>query len=1064
MTEINPKQIKVPFTELNKIIHISDIHIRLFKRHQEYREVFETLYEELKLKGQLFEDSIIIVSGDVLHCKTDLSPEMVVLASNFLRRLADISTTIVIAGNHDLNLSNSFRLDSITPLIKNISHPNLYYLKNSGIYTIADTDFALFSIIGDKKEWPKLRHCKSPNKIALMHAPVNNSKTDTGYTITSRHADMSMFNGYDLVLLGDIHKHQILQEYDKKNKSPLIAYCGSLIQQNHGENLQGHGWLEWDVKNRSFEFHELKNEYGYATVVIENDKMPDLSHIPSKPRLRIFVKDLDTSKIKKIESIIRKKFNIQEFVVNKMCDVHSTSDVIQNVEMINVHDIEIQNSLIEEYLSRNSSLVDNVVMDRIFEINRQLNSKIASEELPRNIRWKPLSFEFSNMFSYGNDNILDFESMSGVHGLFSPNATGKTASFDALMFCLYDKTPRAFKASHIMNNRKNKFKSLLRFEINGVEYSIKRNGKRKPNGDVKVEVDFWKNEGGIDISLNAEDRRSTNAVIRKYVGTYEDFILTNLSLQNNNALFIDKSQSERKDLLSQFMGINIFDLLYQQALDEMKEATGAIKMMNRENTAHSLTDVQTEIESLTCKYNEIDLVVRYKKEELDNINSTITRLYEKKAPLDLETVDIGKLESTKEILSDELRNINTNFLTLKQQSVELRNQSGSLSDSIEMYNDMDIITKHEDMVKSNNMFQEVQGELKLIISKIETKQSQFDHMIMHDFDPNCEFCVKNNNKLAQTTSKLQKDLLLHKMEQDKIEPRVKELKDLMGNYSDVMEDFSMFRKIQSNILNVDLHLLKICTNISDLNNKIITKKNKLKEIEQNIKKYYKVIDLIQKNAKIEEEIGIWEQKQDELEQELKLNEIQLRGLHGQLQVQKSLKTKILQQLTDMEDLEKTIHAYQYYIEAIRRNGIPYELISKIIPFIESEVNNILSQIVDFKISLEVDGKNINGKMVYDDDRHWPLEMASGMERFISSLAIRVALITISNLPKPSFLIIDEGLGALSSENLISMHTLFSILKNQFEFIIIISHLDVVQDIADHLIEIQVENGYSKINY
>ncbi len=166
----------------------------------------------------------------------------------------------------------------------------------------------------------------------------------------------------------------------------------------------------------------------------------------------------------------------------------------------------------------------------------------------------------------------------------------------------------------------------------------------------------------------------------------------------------------------------------------------------------------------------------------------------------------------------------------------------------------------------------------------------------------------------------------------------------------------------------------------------------------------------------------------------------------------------------MENLEETIHAYEYYIDAVKRDGVPYELIGKIIPSIESEVNNILSQITDFTVALELDGKNINGRICYSDDRQWSLELSSGMERFISSLAIRVALITVSNLPKPNFLIIDEGLGTLSIDNLMSMHMLFSILRNQFDFLVIISHLEAVRDMVDSLMEIRMDNGYSQINY
>jgi DNA repair exonuclease SbcCD ATPase subunit len=150
------------------------------------------------------------------------------------------------------------------------------------------------------------------------------------------------------------------------------------------------------------------------------------------------------------------------------------------------------------------------------------------------------------------------------------------------------------------------------------------------------------------------------------------------------------------------------------------------------------------------------------------------------------------------------------------------------------------------------------------------------------------------------------------------------------------------------------------------------------------------------------------------------------------------------------------------MEAVGRDGIPYELMSKAIPNIEAEINNILTQIVDFTISLEVDGKNIVGKLNYDYDRIWPLENSSGMERFISSLAIRVALMNASNLPKSNFLIIDEGLGTLDAENLGSMHTLFGILKAQFDFLIVISHLDAVRDMVDNLIEIKREDGFSYI--
>ena len=110
-----------------------------------------------------------------------------------------------------------------------------------------------------------------------------------------------------------------------------------------------------------------------------------------------------------------------------------------------------------------------------------------------------------------------------------------------------------------------------------------------------------------------------------------------------------------------------------------------------------------------------------------------------------------------------------------------------------------------------------------------------------------------------------------------------------------------------------------------------------------------------------------------------------------------------------------------------------------------------------------DGKNINCHIAYDDDRVWPLELSSGMERFISSLAMRVALINVSNLPRGNFLAIDEGWGTMDSDNLNSVYSLFQYLKSQFQFTFIVSHIEQMRDAVDSLLEIKKESGFSSVN-
>ena len=135
--------VKVPFRKLKKVFHISDIQIRNLKRHREYGLVFEELYKEVR---KYPENSAVYIGGDIAHSKTDMSPELVDQLSRLFKNLSDIVPTIIIAGNHDCNLNNRSRMDVLTPIVDNLNHPNLHYLKDSGVYKCADVKFVVWDV------------------------------------------------------------------------------------------------------------------------------------------------------------------------------------------------------------------------------------------------------------------------------------------------------------------------------------------------------------------------------------------------------------------------------------------------------------------------------------------------------------------------------------------------------------------------------------------------------------------------------------------------------------------------------------------------------------------------------------------------------------------------------------------------------------------------------------------------------------------------------------------------------------------------------------------------------
>ena len=152
-----------------------------------------------------------------------------------------------------------------------------------------------------------------------------------------------------------------------------------------------------------------------------------------------------------------------------------------------------------------------------------------------------------------------------------------------------------------------------------------------------------------------------------------------------------------------------------------------------------------------------------------------------------------------------------------------------------------------------------------------------------------------------------------------------------------------------------------------------------------------------------------------------------------------------------------------FIQAVSKKGIPLQIISSQLPIINTEIAKILQDVVGFTVELEADASSNSMDIFinYGDSRRI-IECASGMEKMVSSLAIRVALINISSLPKTDLLIIDEGFGALDAMNIEACNRLLVSLKRWFKNILVISHVDAVKDEVDNVLEITKRGKDSRI--
>lgn len=245
---------------INKIIHFSDLHLRLFKEHARYRMVLTEAMNEWKVESP----DRIVFTGDLVHSKNQMTPELLEIVSWTLTECAKICKTIVLIGNHDFLENNLDRMDTISPIVDNLDNDNIVYYKNRGTYEDDNVLWCVYSLM-DENIPPEIPEETHKVKIGLFHGQIEGSTTDIGFKFENGYP-LDSFIGLDLVLAGDIHKRQTYDIKDGK-KAYMV---GSLVQQNFGESVRNHGYGIYDIKKDKYIFKDVDGPEPYLTFKIND--------------------------------------------------------------------------------------------------------------------------------------------------------------------------------------------------------------------------------------------------------------------------------------------------------------------------------------------------------------------------------------------------------------------------------------------------------------------------------------------------------------------------------------------------------------------------------------------------------------------------------------------------------------------------------------------------------------------------------------------------------------------------------------------------------------------------
>lgn len=694
-------QLKQTNDTISHIVHISDIHIRLYNRQKEYTDIFQKLFQKIKEIKTEIPNLIIIITGDLLHSKNILSPESILITQQFLQKLSEITTTLLIAGNHDALLTNNQREDSITAITKNIDIPNFHYLKYTGVYIYENLAIVVNSIIDNKWIFARdiQRRETTTHTIALYHGPVGVCETGVGFRMRGEKL-VDDFEGYDYALLGDIHKFQFLDPEEKR-----IAYASSLIAQNFSEWNHPHGLLLWDLFNGNHQYHEIPNAFGFFVFNLHNNQIflekealqledipTHIQHLESGINLKLNINECSPDFIASVNYIVKKTIKdariIHNYITNEEKGNGNGATTVNGTRSENIQMGMTHAELLSQYLAETYKSLKQTDVEYIIGKYNQYNidAEIANDrELAH---WELIDIEFSNMFGYGPNNFIDFSKFNSNSqtpiGIIAPNSHGKSSLIDIILFTLFTKFSRTRGtgvSKDIINIHCNNFQSKLNFKIGSEKYTIIKEGKREMSDKIKItKNDFYKvDEMGQMVLLTDEDRKKTDKVIQDLIGSYDDFIFTNVQLQNNTNSFKEMTDKERKEYLYKVLKLNVWNDIIKMISDITKPMRNAITFLEKSTEHKSRDDYGCKIKEIDDEMKILIETIREGKLNKDELIEEQSALRNNLAPNITEKYNIEKignenksLQSSIESKSQEIKNISTKIKEFDEKLTGLR--------------------------------------------------------------------------------------------------------------------------------------------------------------------------------------------------------------------------------------------------------------------------------------------------------------------------------------------------------------------------------------------------------
>ena len=780
--------------------------------------------------------------------------------------------------------------------------------------------------------------------------------------------------------------------------------------------------------------------------------------MPTNARLRLVSdNNLPLDVMRKAVDVAKHKFGPESIsflnrAAGKRGDVEDLTD---GLGAQNLRDPEVQQELISEYLK--DYQVNSDTLSKVYELNSKYNVQVeAKEDISRNVNWELVRFEWSNLFNYGENNSVDFNNVNGIVGIFGKNFSGKSSIIDAILFTMFNTTSKNERKNvNVVNQNRDWGEGKLTIIIDNKTYTIHRKVtkyiKKSKDGEsieAKTELDFSVYDAVLNetTSLNGTTRNETDAAIRRHFGTIDDFLISSMSSQHGALDFINEGSTKRKEIIAKFLDLQFFDKKFKLAKEDSISSKALVKKLEGRDYKKEISEAQEAFESFKTDISMAEADEKLLETKLATQQALLLEVSRKITDIPTEAIDIFSVQSEIKKTKNQIISLSDTVIEDGETLLKERERITKITDLMDkldyssLCNSLTTIEESEQKLAGFTNSLEIATEKKKLLEDIPCGSSY----------PACKF-IRDAHVASATIPE--------------VESRVDELRDLLDGFNPeiVRDHLDKYGKLETKLVKTQ-GLVKDLELSVERNKSAIERLNsKMLELNAKQLKYNENKEAIENLEKLLKEKEVYAKQIKSLETENKSNNQKKIDLYKSLGSEEQRLENLNQARLEFETIQSEYAAYDLFLRCMHPNGIAYDIIKQKLPVINEEIAKILSNVVDFEIFFETSGNKFDIFIKHPKHDARPIEMASGAEKSMAAMAIRLALLSVSSLPKGDVFVLDEPGTALDEENMAGFIRILELIKVYFKNVLLISHLDSLKDCVDMQIVIEKESGFAKVN-